>query len=296
MLDAFISHSSADSETAARVEQALESDGLKAWLDRSEIRLGALLRNELQTAIEQSRVVILLWSKAAAASRWVAAEVLTAFHLDRFIVPCILDRTRLPQFLAPSVYLDFHKDEAHALKSLGRAVREAPTGANAVPPMMSSQSQELKMAIQAVGQGQWEELAFLQQRKLKEAQEMHALVDAQMRQVERRWRFDVMVLNLAAYHRKNAYMLKHWDAIQAGRARKDRLLTRAERLFFDALFVNPVDYTALNGLGSVLILQRELEAAEFFVLRAIALAKQAGIDYQASEQDLEMIRRFKQQD
>src|SRR5262249_6379130 len=118
MLDVFISHSSADSEAAARVEQTLESDGLTAWLDRSEIRLGVLLRNELQSAIKQSRVVILLWSKPAAASRWVAAEVLTAVHLDRFIVPCLLDRTRLPQFLAPSVYLDFRKDEALALQSL----------------------------------------------------------------------------------------------------------------------------------------------------------------------------------
>jgi len=49
------------------------------------------LGNELLQAIEASRVVVLLWSEAAANSRWVATEVLTSFHLNRFILPCVLD-------------------------------------------------------------------------------------------------------------------------------------------------------------------------------------------------------------
>jgi hypothetical protein len=35
---------------AVKIEGALEDDGLQVWLDHSEIRLGTLLRNELQTA------------------------------------------------------------------------------------------------------------------------------------------------------------------------------------------------------------------------------------------------------
>ena len=103
-----------------------------------------------------------------------------------------------------------------------------------------------------------------------------------------------MVLNLSGYHHKNAYMLKHWAAIQAGRPPKDRLLERAERFFFEALFVNPNDYSALNGLGSILIFERDLDAAEFFIRQAIALAGQHGIDYSEAKHDLAMILAFKQ--
>ncbi len=49
------------------------------------------------------------------------------------------------------------------------------------------------------------------------------------------------MLNVAGYHQKNAYMLKHWDAIQAGRAPPDRLLQKAERYFFGALQADPTD-------------------------------------------------------
>jgi len=73
------------------------------------------------------------------------------------------------------------------------------------------------------------------------------------------------------------------------------LIERAERFFFEALFVNPNDYSALNGLGSILIFERDLEAAEFFIHRAIALAKQDGIDYAAAKHDLAMVLAFKRE-
>ena len=104
-MDAFISHASKDAALAARIGQALADDGLQAWLDRSQSRAGALLRKELQDAIEASRVLVLLWSKAAAKSRWVAAEVLTAFHTDRHIVGCVRGEAPLPYFLqTPSIW------------------------------------------------------------------------------------------------------------------------------------------------------------------------------------------------
>jgi hypothetical protein len=292
-VDAFISHSSADAALAARVEKRLERDGLTAWLDRSEIRVGLLLRDELHTSIKQSRAVVLLWSKAAAASRWVAAELLTAFHLNHFIIACALDGTRLPQFLESTIYLDFRKNVPEQLKTLCRAVREAPRRANALPPVMSARNPALQEMIEQNALGQVHELQRLGQWDLDGARELHALVDALLRPLEKRWRFDVGVQKLAGYHRKNAYMLKHWEAIQGGRAPKDPLLLRAERFFFATLFLNPLDYESLNGLASILILERELSAAEFFNDRAIRLARRAGVDYAEAKQDRESIQRFK---
>lgn len=292
-MDAFMSHASKDATLVAQIEELLEEDGLKVWLDRSEIRLGVLLRKELQNAIKNSRMLILLWSKAAARSRWVAAEVLTAFHLNRFIVACVRDQTPLPYFLQNTIYLNLQRRNTASIEQLRRAVRTSPDAANEVPPVMSSPSWELRQTIRRIVEGQSAVTDCLGKRDLQTAKKKHQLIDGVTSDARKTWPLEPMVLNLAGYHLKNAYMLKHWAAIQAGRPPKDRLLVQAERLFFEALFGNPNDYSALNGLGSILIFERDPEAAEFFIRRAIALAKQDGTDYAAAKHDLSMILAFK---
>ena len=102
-----------------------------------------------------------------------------------------------------------------------------------------------------------------------------------------------MILNLLGYQCKNDYMFAHWGEIQAGRAPRDPLLYQGEQKFFKALCVDPSDVSGVNGLGSILILERELDAAEFFVRRAIDLTKVEGGDYMAAEHDLKLILTYK---
>src|SRR6185503_11819989 len=176
-MDAFISHASKDATMATRIEELLEEDELKVWLDQSEIRLGVLLRKELQTAIKKSRVLLLLWSKAAAKSRWVAAEVVTAFHLNRFIVACVLDGTQLPYFLQNTIYLNLKPGKKNWADRLRRAVRESPKAANEVPILMSSQSRELQRTIERIVRGQREVTDRLGNRDLQGAKQKQRLID-----------------------------------------------------------------------------------------------------------------------
>jgi hypothetical protein len=115
-------------------------------------------------------------------------------------------------------------------------------------------------------------------------------LDGMMRAAEERWPYDPTVLNLAGYHRKNAYMLKHWAEYCAGRYPKDPLLSEGESRLFDTLFINPLDYSALNGLGNLLLYDGELDAAEFFVERAVSCAANASFPYPDAENDLQVIR------
>ena len=92
----FVSHSSANAAAAKRVGEALEAARFDVWLDSSDIRLGVLLRNELHQAIAKSRAVALLWSEPASKSRWVAAEILTAFHMQHRDTPSSLRLCRIP--------------------------------------------------------------------------------------------------------------------------------------------------------------------------------------------------------
>jgi hypothetical protein len=290
-LDAFISHSSEDAEIAEKVQKILSDAGLTIWLDHSALRFGALLRDELMAALRGSRVVILLWSKAASKSRWVASEFLGAYHMDHFIVPVSLDKTRLPQFLQNAVYLDIARSGEQVLENLPRAVREAPDAANQFSPIMASQTLEQNLAGINIAAAQKKETALMPSRRA-EARKVHAEADAMIRQAETQWKYDSLILALSGYHRKNAYLLKHWDAIQAGRPPQDSLLLRAEAKFFETLFVNPEDPSSLNGLGSILMLEREIYAAEFFIQRAIEFAKRAGGTYPEAEHDLAVARNF----
>jgi hypothetical protein len=292
-MDAFLSHSSQQAELAARIETLLEKERLKVWLDKSEIRLGTLLREELQSNIQASRVLVLLWSRAAAKSRWVAAELLTAYHLNRFILVGVCDAAKPPYFLQSTIYLDFRRPAHEWADRLARGVRESPERANEIPPAMRAQSVELQQMVSRIAREQAAVLDRVGNGDLAGARKDQRLLDPVVADARKRWKFERDVLNLSGYHAKNGYLLKHWAAIQAGRPPADPLLERAERFFFDALFVEPNDAAALNGLGSVLILERELDAAEFFVRRAIAIAKGSGVDYGEAKHDLELIHTFR---
>jgi len=293
VIDAFISHSSVNRTSAVRLEEALEADGLSVWLDDSEIRLGVLLGEELQSSIRNARVLLLLWSKAAAESRWVATEWLTAFHVRRFIVPCSLDGAPLPQCLQTSVYLRIKRITAGIVEDLARAIRESPKGPNELAPAMSAQGPELSAALSKIMAGQDAIQEMLGKGSLAKAREQQGQLDPVVEKALSAWPLDPVLVNLAGYHLKNAYMLMYWDAIQAGRGPRDPLLEQSERRFFETLALDPTDPSALNGLGNILFFRRDLDAAEFFHIAALAAAKRQGIAYPAAEHDLELVRQFK---
>lgn len=290
-MSAFISHSSANAALARRVEQTLAQHGIEAWLDSSDIRVGTMLRAELQQAIGGAQALVLLWSGPAARSRWVAAELLTAYHLGRFVVPCVLDDTPLPFFLDNTLHLRLRARARDWIDPLVRAVGAAPQAANPLPKVLSARSAELDATLRRVAAAQNQLLERIVRRDLSVAREAQRRLDDVVAGVRRLWPLESMVLNLAGYHEKNRYLLEHWDAIQAGRPPKNQLLETAERCFFDALFADPNDYSALNGLGSILILSRDLEAAAYFIRRAIALAALDGVDYAEAKADLATLER-----
>jgi hypothetical protein len=252
------------------------------------------LRNEIQSAIRKSRVLVLLWSKAASMSRWVMSETLTAFHTDCFILPCVLDKTPLPQFLQNTAYLDRRRDETQIGEKLCRAIRAAPRTANQVPPLMAGSSAQLESFTNAAVAAQYGALAAIGV-DFENAAKANTAVDSAIQNLKKIWPLERKVLNLAGYQYKNNYIFKHWAAIQAGRAPKDPALQTGERCFFEALCVDPSDPSALNGLGSILMYEREFDAAEFFQRRAIELVKRAGGDYAAAQHDLDLTLYYKAQ-
>lgn len=292
-MDAFISHSSRDRSTARGSKRASSVRGCRSGWTTRRIKLGVLLGKELQDSIRESAVVVLLWSTVAAQSRWIAAEWLTAFHLDRFIVPCTLDDTPLPQCLQGSVYLRLRRVTPSIIERLARAVRQSPRKANPLAPMMRAQSARLSAAIARINEGQMAVAGHLGEGDLPAARRVQSALNRRMSRGVADWPFDPMMVNLAGYHLKNAYMVGHWAEIQAGRAPADPLLRESEQRFFETLALDPTEPSALNGVGNILFFERDLDAAEFFVSAAIEQSHRNRMAYPAAESDLALIRRFK---
>lgn len=103
---------------------------------------------------------------------------------------------------------------------------------------------------------------------------------------------DPMIVKLHGYHIKNGYLINNWQAVQAGRALIDEAIEAAEHRFFEALWLDPTDHAGLDGLGSMLVLRRDLHAARFFVDCAIEQAERRGIDYAAAKHNRDLIKRY----
>jgi tetratricopeptide (TPR) repeat protein len=294
-MDVFISHSSKDKVTAVRLAQDLKKAKVRVWIDKSKLKAGDPLVERLQDAIQQSQNLILLWSRPASESFYVKAEWLAAYHLKKGIIPCLVDSTDLPPFLLDFIRCDFRTsyDQGRDLlvEALGRKAPTPPIKPGARPQGRGQNAKdEVSLELQ---QGQERVIDLLLTQGPQQAQEAQTKLDAAMNKALRRWASDPLILNLGGYHKKNRYMIQHWNAIQARMSPQDALLEEAEKLFFQSLAIQPDNGSALNGLGSILLLRRELDAAEFFVRRALAKSKEEGLAYPAAEQDLDTILQLK---
>jgi hypothetical protein len=136
-----------------------------------------------------------------------------ALHHDRLILPLTLDETPLPQCLAGNVFLNLRTAGEDAVARLTRAIRDSENAATPLAPLIRSESPELTAAIAEIREAQGEVMAALGAGELDKAAELQAKRDSAMERAQTRWSLDPMIVNLGGYHLKNAYLVKHWDAI-----------------------------------------------------------------------------------
>src|SRR5271170_3685281 len=99
MHEIFLSYSRRDSVTVQALASALSERGLVVWVDRSGIEEGDAYDTQIEDAIAQTRVVIVLWSKNSVKSQWVRAEAAYALGKHKRL-PISIDHTDPPlQFL-----------------------------------------------------------------------------------------------------------------------------------------------------------------------------------------------------
>jgi hypothetical protein len=91
MPDAFISYSGQDEEVATFVYAELQSHGVAAFMASASLQAGQCWSNEILNNLRTSNWVILLASRAAAASTFVNQEVGGALLASKHLVPIVWD-------------------------------------------------------------------------------------------------------------------------------------------------------------------------------------------------------------
>lgn len=90
-MDIFISYSSKEYEKACMVSKVLNNNGISTWMAPGSIPAGSNYTREIPCAIRQCKVFLLLLSPNAQASKWVIAELETAFKNEKPIIPFVIE-------------------------------------------------------------------------------------------------------------------------------------------------------------------------------------------------------------
>ncbi|HEV2718305.1 MAG TPA: toll/interleukin-1 receptor domain-containing protein, partial [Terriglobales bacterium] len=85
MHEIFISYSRRDISTVRALTTALSQKGLTVWVDRSDIQEGDAYDTQIEEAIAQTSVVIVLWSENSIRSHWVRAEAAYALAKHKLL-------------------------------------------------------------------------------------------------------------------------------------------------------------------------------------------------------------------
>jgi hypothetical protein len=134
--DVFISYAADTKPWAQELTQALESQGIQAWVDFKDLRPGQRWRDELERAIGAAHWLLILIGPGDRATPWQETEWRAALarsweDRDKHLLPVIFGETETPPFLRNWVPLKVNPDKEptswtrHVLDALREVGNEA---------------------------------------------------------------------------------------------------------------------------------------------------------------------------
>jgi hypothetical protein len=109
-IDAFVSYASHDTSVADFIVQALEKHGLRCWIAPRDVTPGSHYADHIMSAISRAKVLVLVLSGSALASKHVGKEVERASSKGRPIIALHIDAAPLTPgfeyFLSESQWID----------------------------------------------------------------------------------------------------------------------------------------------------------------------------------------------
>ncbi len=130
----FISYSRGDKEFALALAKELRSSGFLIWLDQLDIPAGARWDDEVERALTESEIFMVILTSKSTASNNVKDEIGFAIDNSKRILPVLLENVNVPLRLRRFQYVDFtnmpYKQGIEMAKELLRRLLNESTGPN----------------------------------------------------------------------------------------------------------------------------------------------------------------------
>lgn len=127
----FLSYSRANKDFALKLARELKSEGFPVWLDQLDIPLGARWDVEVERALIECEIFMIIITKDSIASENVLDEIGYAIDSGKRFLPVLLERCNIPLRLRRFQYVDFTNksfDEGvETAKELLRTLNTQPT-------------------------------------------------------------------------------------------------------------------------------------------------------------------------
>lgn len=112
MSNIFLSHSHADKPFARKLANDLMAFGHKVWIDEAELNIGDSLIEKITTGLFEVDYVAAILSGHSIESSWVKKELNIAItrginEKRVFVLPILIEKVKIPNFLTDMVYGDF---------------------------------------------------------------------------------------------------------------------------------------------------------------------------------------------
>lgn len=108
--DVFISHSSQDKVIAERICEYLEENNIKCWIAPRDIPGGLPYARGIFQGIEESQVLLLVFSASSNRSRHVESEIDQAFNKGKVIIPFRIEDCPMSDMLSYYMGVSHHID------------------------------------------------------------------------------------------------------------------------------------------------------------------------------------------
>jgi hypothetical protein len=152
MHEVFISYSRHDSDAANALADTLCNAGLSVWLDRNAIQEGDAFDTQIEEAIAQTNVVIVIWSAHSVKSHWVRAEAAYALGKHK-LLPISVDQSDPPLQFMQIQTIDFRywdrTGKHHAFQQLAGALAKRLEASAASPNAQSRSVSHTLAALSA---------------------------------------------------------------------------------------------------------------------------------------------------
>jgi formylglycine-generating enzyme required for sulfatase activity len=103
----FLSYSRANKDFALKLARELKAEGLPVWLDQLDIPAGARWDREVEKALKESEVFMIILTPASTNSENVLDEIGYAIDNGKRILPVLLENCEVPLRLRRFQYVDF---------------------------------------------------------------------------------------------------------------------------------------------------------------------------------------------